>query len=206
MIKDNKQLSEEITFKINDNYKKNIYLIHRVLRWQLYQHRQGNANTKTRDEIRGGGKKPWKQKGTGRARAGSSRSPIWRGGGVTFGPRSKTYISKINKKEKKLAIQNIIYNKFANTFTINNEFENLERPNTKQIIKHLNNLNISIDNKKNKILFIVEKKYTNLYLSLRNIPNIEIIQANQLNILALLKADILIITFNGLKIIKQYIQ
>ena len=196
-------LIEEVSFKINQKHQQNIYLVHRVLKWQLYQNRQGNAHTKTRDEVRGGGKKPWKQKGTGKARAGSSRSPLWKGGGVIFGPRSKIYKSKINKKEKQLAIQNIIYNKFPDTFVIKNNFNNLDKPNTKYILEQLNYLNLNITKNKHKILFIVEKKYNNLYLSLRNIPNIEIIQANQLNTLALLNAHQLIITLDGLNIIKK---
>nr|QCI08715.1 ribosomal protein L4 [Sphondylothamnion multifidum] len=194
--------STEINFKINNNDKENIYLIHRALKSQLYQRRQGNAHTKTRDEIRGGGKKPWKQKGTGRARAGSTRSPLWKGGGVIFGPRSKDYKSKINKKEKKLAIQNVIYNKFTKTLVIQKNFDNLEKPSTKSIMEYLNNLNID-RNKKIKILIIVAKKTKNLYLSLRNIPNIDLIQANQINLFALLKADTILITFDGLNIIKK---
>ena len=196
-------LIEEINFKIHQKHQQNIYLVHRALRWQLYQNRQGNAHTKTRDEVRGGGKKPWKQKGTGKARAGSNRSPLWKGGGVIFGPRSKTYISKINKKEKKLAIQNIIYNKFPNTFVIKNNFNNLSKPNTQHILEKLNDLKLPVKQNNNKVLFIVEKKYNNLYLSLRNVPNIEIIQADQLNALALLNAQTLIITLDGLNIIKK---
>nr|QCI08526.1 ribosomal protein L4 [Spermothamnion repens] len=198
--------SKTINFKIHQEYQKNIYLIHRVLRWQLYQNRQGNAHTKTRSEVQGGGKKPWKQKGTGRARAGSSRSPLWRGGGVIFGPRSKKYKIKINKKEKKLAIQNIIYNKFPKTFIIQENFKTLQKPNTKIFIQQLKELNLPITHNNNKILFIVEKKHTNLYLSLRNIPNIDIIQADHINILAILQADFLIITLDGLNIIQKIYQ
>ena len=90
------------------------YLIHRdILRHQLSQ-KQGTVSTKTRSEVRGGGKKPWQQKGTGRARAGSSRSPLWRGGGVIFGPKPKTTKLKLNKKERKSALQTLLYNKRKN--------------------------------------------------------------------------------------------
>ena len=90
------------------------YLIHRdILRHQLSQ-KQGTVSTKTRSEVRGGGKKPWKQKGTGRARAGSSRSPLWKGGGVIFGPKPKTVNLKLNKKERALALQTLFYNKRNN--------------------------------------------------------------------------------------------
>merc|ERR1712232_1380828 len=90
------------------------YLIHRdILRQQISQ-KQGTVSTKTRSEVRGGGKKPWQQKGTGRARAGSSRSPLWRGGGVIFGPKPKMTVLKLNKKERKLAVQTLLYNKRNN--------------------------------------------------------------------------------------------
>nr|QCI04786.1 ribosomal protein L4 [Bornetia secundiflora] len=194
--------SEDIYFQVNQNQKQIIYLIHRALRWQLYQHRQGNAHTKTRNEVRGGGKKPWKQKGTGRARAGSTRSPLWKGGGVIFGPKAKTYVSKINKKEKKLAIQNIIYNKFPNTIVIENNFSTLNTPKTKNILTQLKNLGIIISKRKKILLIVAEKNY-NLYLSVRNIENIELILIKQINILALLKADTLLFTLDSLNILKN---
>lgn len=87
------------TLNLKVQNEKSTYLIHRALVKQLIEHRQGNANTKTRSEVRGGGRKPWKQKGTGRARAGSKRSPLWKGGGVSFGPRTKKFQIKLNKKE-----------------------------------------------------------------------------------------------------------
>nr|YP_009391893.1 ribosomal protein L4 [Acrosorium ciliolatum]ARW60037.1 ribosomal protein L4 [Acrosorium ciliolatum] len=186
---------------INDS-KKQMYIIHKVLKKQLIESRQGNAHTKTRSEIRGGGKKPWKQKGTGRARAGSIRSPLWRGGGVTFGPKSKIYKSKINKKEKRLAIQTLIYNKFTNTLIINDFIQNSDKPSTKIIVKQLNNIGINTD-QNNKILLIVEKKNTNMYLSIRNLNNIELITANNINIISLLKAKKILITINALKIINK---
>merc|ERR1711920_1206310 len=95
-------------------------LIHRdILRHQLSQ-KQGTVSTKTRSEVRGGGKKPWQQKGTGRARAGSSRSPLWKGGGVIFGPKPRTTNLKLNKKERNLALQTLFYNKRNNILVIEN--------------------------------------------------------------------------------------
>jgi large subunit ribosomal protein L4 len=87
------------------------YLLHKDLLRHYNSQRQGTVSTKTRSEVRGGGRKPWRQKGTGRARAGSNRSPLWKGGGVTFGPKPKTVSIKLNKKERRLALQTLLYNK-----------------------------------------------------------------------------------------------
>lgn len=191
---------KKITLKINNN--KSMYIIHRAVISQLQSGRIRNANTKNRSHVQGGGKKPWKQKGTGRARAGSSRSPLWKGGGVIFGPKSTTYNHKINRKEKQLALKALLYNKFHNTFIVHKFLSNIHIPNTKAILKQINNLGINtkIDN---KILIIVNKKAKNLYLSIRNIPNIELINADQLNVIALLKANILIITCDALDTINE---
>lgn len=192
----------QLFLNITNDINKHMYLVHKVLRQQLIQARQGNAHTKTRSEIRGGGKKPWKQKGTGRARAGSIRSPLWRGGGITFGPKNKIYKSKINKKEKRLAIQTLIYNKFPHTLVIDKLFIDLYKPNTKNALKQLKDLNININTYKN-ILLIVEEKNINMYLSIRNLNNIELITANNLNVLSLLRADKILITLNALNIINN---
>nr|QCI08933.1 ribosomal protein L4 [Wrangelia sp.] len=190
--------SLSIDLKIYNNPQKSAYLIHKVLKSHLYQNRQGTANTKTRSEVRGGGKKPWKQKGTGRARAGSKNSPLWKGGGVTFGPKSKHYSCKTNKKEKKLALQNILYNKFEQTTLVENLVNDINKPNTKEFLNRLNQIGLNISSN-HKILLIVKNKTHNLYLSIRNIPNIDLIAANNLNILSLLKSDTLIITQDGLQ-------
>ena len=108
-----------IDFQVSENINTQMYCVHRALKNHLTNNRIRNANTKTRSEVRGGGKKPWKQKGTGRARAGSTRSPLWKGGGIIFGPKPKIYQSKINKKEKRLAINTLIYNKSKNTIIVN---------------------------------------------------------------------------------------
>ena len=106
--------------KLNVLEKSRNYLVHKdLLRHQNLQ-RQGSSSTKTRSEVRGGGRKPWKQKGTGRARAGSNRSPLWKGGGVIFGPKPKTVSLKLNKKERRLALQTLLYNKKKNFLIINN--------------------------------------------------------------------------------------
>nr|QCI07048.1 ribosomal protein L4 [Haraldiophyllum bonnemaisonii] len=190
----------KLYLNINDNAEKNMYLIHKALKQQLNKTRQGNAHTKTRSEIRGGGKKPWKQKGTGRARAGSIRSPLWRGGGVIFGPKNKIYTSKINKKEKKLAIQTLIYNKFSQTIIIDELLNHINKPNTKNAIKELKYLDIKINK---NILLIIEEKNTEIYLSLRNLKNIELLTAKNINIVSLLKAEQIIITVGAINIINN---
>ena len=118
--------SDKYNFKLNILEDSGNYLIHRdILRHKLSQ-KQGSVSTKTRSEVRGGGKKPWQQKGTGRARAGSSRSPLWRGGGVTFGPKPKTTSLKLNKKERNLALQTLLYNK-RNICNSTNPYETLTK-------------------------------------------------------------------------------
>ena len=191
---------KSIKLKVYENKPEQMYLVHRALKQQLTNKRIRNAQTKTRSNVRGGGKKPWKQKGTGRARAGSNTSPLWRGGGVIFGPQNKTYKCKINRKEKRLAINTIIKNKFNNTIVVNNL--NINKPNTKSAIHEINNLGIKVEKGK-KILIIIEKQVKNLYLSLRNIDQIEIIEANCINILSLLRADTIISTTEALTTIQS---
>nr|AXF36170.1 ribosomal protein L12 [Gracilariopsis tenuifrons] len=193
---------KEITLQLNKNDDHNMYIIHRALINQLHNCRQGNANTKTRSEVQGGGKKPWKQKGTGRARAGSIRSPLWKGGGVIFGPRTIKYKKKINKKEKKLALRIMLYNKFQNTVVTEYIANNLEKPSTKLIINTLKKYNLNVDKPKN-ILIIVGKKTHNLYLSTRNLHNVELIAANHLNIVSLLKAENILMTIDALDVIQN---
>ena len=105
---------------LGDRKKKAVGLIHRIYLIQLKNRRKHTASTKTRSEVRGGGRKPWKQKGTGRARAGSIRSPLWKGGGVVFGPKPKQIKLKLNKKEKNLALTTLLVNKYKQTFVFAN--------------------------------------------------------------------------------------
>jgi len=176
------------------------YLIHRdILRHQLSQ-KQGTVSTKTRSEVRGGGKKPWQQKGTGRARAGSSRSPLWRGGGVIFGPKSKITNLKLNKKERNLALQTLLYNK-RNNISIIDELESLIiEPKTKVFWNICQNYTRNINQ---KILLIVSKKTKSLKLSTQNLNNIELILASNLNTLSLLKAKQILITPLAINDIKE---
>lgn len=188
----------EIKLKIATS--NSMYIIHSALVKQLATKRQGTAHSKTRSEVRGGGRKPWKQKGTGKARAGSIRSPLWKGGGVTFGPRTRNYISKINAKEKKLAIRTLLYNKAPHILVISNEEIFLAKPSTQLLLDKIQNLNLDLNK---RILIIVDNKDKTLYLSHRNLQNIDIIQANQINIIALLNAEQILITSTSLKQIEE---
>nr|SCW23020.1 Ribosomal protein L4 [Nemalion sp. H.1444] len=176
------------------------YIVYRGLVNQMSKSRQGTACTKTRSEVRGGGKKPWKQKGTGKARAGSIRSPLWRGGGIIFGPKPQKYKSKINFKEKQLAIRNTLLNKAPDTTLINYDRLQLDCPKTRLICERLKAMNIDLTQ---STLIIINKKDANLYLGIRNIKNVELLQADSLNILSLLKANSIIITHEALSIIKE---
>nr|YP_009395627.1 ribosomal protein L4 [Vertebrata isogona]ARW64544.1 ribosomal protein L4 [Vertebrata isogona] len=201
-ITNTNQETESIKLRINDSSDKQMYLIHKALKQQLQNNRIRNANTKTRSEVNGGGKKPWKQKGTGRARAGSNRSPLWRGGGVIFGPRKKVYKSKINKKERQIAINTLISTKFKQTVVIKNLLNVLTKPNTKKALQEIQDLGIKTE-KRTNLLIIVEKKSRIIHLSLRNVKNIKLIEINSINILSLLKADTIIITNKAVKQLKK---
>lgn len=182
---------------------KQMYTIHKAIKHHFYVSRQGNADTKTRSEVRGGGRKPWKQKGTGKARAGSIRSPLWKGGGVIFGPKSKNYTSKINKKEKQLAIKTLICNKENNTIIIDQITEKMEKPSTQLILKKLDNFNINIRKHKKKFLIVIQKDHRNLYLSIRNLPNVELINAKNINVISLIKANTIITTNETINLINK---
>lgn len=176
------------------------YLIHRdILRHQISQ-KQGTVSTKTRSEVRGGGRKPWRQKGTGRARAGSNRSPLWKGGGVIFGPKPKTDALKLNKKERKLALQTLLYNK-RNIISVMDNLETvIDSPKTKIFSNICEKCGISLDQ---KVLLIVSEKTDALKLSTRNIKNIELISASNLNTYSLLKAKQILLTPLAVKDIKE---
>lgn len=194
------QDSKTIKLQVSESNK--MYTVHRALIKQLDEKRSGNASCKSRSQVRGGGKKPWKQKGTGRARAGSIRSPLWKGGGVIFGPKNKQYTKKLNKKEQQLALRNILYNKKDNTIIVEafNPLSKSNSPSTKSVIQQIHALNIKTTN---KILIIVAKKDMNLYLSTRNLKNIELIAANQINLLSIINAKNILIETKALDIIEE---
>jgi len=176
------------------------YLIHKdILRHQISK-KQGTASTKTRSEVRGGGRKPWKQKGTGRARAGSNRPPLWKGGGVIFGPKPKTTSIKLNKKERRLALQTLLYNKRNNVLIISGLEESVDTPKTKILDNILKKCSVQLDE---KVLLIVSKKTIPIKLSVRNMKNVELISASNLNTLSLLKAKQILLTPLAINDIKE---
>jgi large subunit ribosomal protein L4 len=189
------EILETKNFSINVADKAK-YIVHRAIKTAANNRTQHTNSTKTRDEVQGGGRKPWKQKGTGRARAGSSRSPIWRGGGVTFGPRPKVIYNKINKKEKNLALTTLIYNKHSQLKV----FDKLEVQDCKTVT-FLKTLQIS--NATEKTLVIVAKPNQNLKLSVRNLPNFEYILADQLNVTEFAKASHIILDEMAFNVIKE---
>jgi large subunit ribosomal protein L4 len=176
------------------------YLIHKDILRHYTSQKQGTVSTKTRSEVRGGGRKPWRQKGTGRARAGSNRSPLWKGGGVIFGPKPKTVTIKLNKKERRLAFQTLLYNKKNNLLVIENLETEINTPKTKTFLKICQDCGINLSQ---KLLIIVSKKTMPLKLSTQNIKNVELISASNLNTLSLLKAKQIILTPSAVNDIKE---
>merc|ERR1712125_269991 len=142
----------EDVIKLNVLEDSGNYLLHKDLLRHLSSQRQGTVSTKTRSEVRGGGRKPWQQKGTGRTRAGSNRSPLWKGGGVIFGPKPKKVSFKLNKKERRLALQTLLYNKKNNILIIKDLETSLIETKTKKFLKICKNCQIDLDQ---KILVIV---------------------------------------------------
>ena len=188
----------ELTLNILENSGN--YVLHKDLVRHLNSKRQGTVSTKTRSEVRGGGRKPWQQKGTGRARAGSSRSPLWKGGGVTFGPKPKSVKLKLNKKERQLALQTLLYNKKNNVIVIEDLENALVEAKTKSFVKMCNDCNI---NSNQKVLVVVAKKTTPLKLATKNLKNVELILASNLNTLSLLKAKQIILSSLSINDIKE---
>jgi large subunit ribosomal protein L4 len=176
------------------------YLLHKDLLRHLNSQTQGTVSTKTRSEVRGGGRKPWRQKGTGRARAGSNRSPLWKGGGVTFGPKPYTVSLKLNKKERRLALQTLLYNKKNNILLIDNLENQIPNSKTKTFVKICKECSITLDQ---KILVVVSKKTDSLKLSTQNLKNVELIAASNLNTFSLLKAKQIILTPSAINDIKE---
>ncbi|HEY9624823.1 MAG TPA: 50S ribosomal protein L4 [Crinalium sp.] len=176
------------------------HIVHRALVRQMNNTRQGTASTKTRSEVSGGGRKPWRQKGTGRARAGSNRSPLWRGGGVIFGPKPRDYSTKMNRKERRLALRTAFQSRVEDLVVVEDFAENFSRPKTKDLIQAIVRWGIAADA---KVLLIVAERNENVYLSARNIPNLRLISANNLNIYDLLLADKVVATASALAKVQE---
>ena len=174
-------------------------LIHQAVVSFLASSRQGSAKQKNRSEVRGGGKKPYRQKGTGKARAGTIRSPLWRGGGVTFASRPRDFSKKINKKMYRAAIKSIFSELVRQNRLVAFEKPVLEKPKTKEIANFLNQFSLS------KVLIITDELDMNLYLSARNIPNVDVISVREINPVNLLKPQKVAVTSEALKQIEDWI-
>lgn len=169
-------------------YPLNEHLIYEAVVNYRANQRRGTASTKTRAEVRGGGRKPWRQKGTGRARAGSTRSPLWRSGGVTFGPKPRDYSYKMPRKAKRNALKSALAMKFAERQIMVLDSLNFKEPKTKEGVKFLKKLNIE------SALVIDKHENKNVFLSLRNIPNVKAVDFNQVNIYDVLNHKSLVFT------------
>ncbi len=176
------------------------HIVHRALVRQMNNARQGTASAKTRAEVRGGGRKPWRQKGTGRARAGSIRSPLWRGGGVIFGPKPRDYSTKMNRKERRLALRTAIQGRADGLIVVEDFASQLSRPKTKELIAAMTRWGVSTDE---KVLLITSERDENVYLSARNISNLKLLSATNLNIYDLLAADKIVTTSSALAKIQE---
>ncbi len=176
------------------------HIVHRALVRQQANARQGTASTKTRAEVRGGGRKPWRQKGTGRARAGSIRSPLWRGGGVIFGPKPRDYDTKMNRKERRLALRTAFFSRAEDMIVVEEFADKLPRPKTKELVEAIARWGVQPDS---KVLLILAEREENVYLSARNVAKMKIIPATQLNIFDLLAADKIVTTPSALAKIQE---
>lgn len=167
----------------------NVDVMHQVVKMLLANRRQGTQSALTRAEVRGGGRKPWRQKGTGRARHGSIRSPQWTHGGVVFAPKPRSYKYSLPKKVKRLAMKSALTTKVNENNIIVLDELNFEAPKTKQIINMLENLKVD-----SKTLIVLSEKNENVEKSARNIPNVKTSLVNMLNVYDILNYDKFIIT------------
>jgi large subunit ribosomal protein L4 len=173
-------------------------LLFDVVQMLLAARRRGTANTKTRGEVRGGGRKPWRQKGTGRARHGSIRSPIWTGGGITFGPSPRKYRYLLPKKMRRAALRSALTSRLADKgITVLNELK-LTAPKTKEIVQILNNLGLG-----GSVLLVTGEADSNIYKSARNIPGVDTAVAGMLNVLDILNHDALLLTKDAVARIEE---
>ena len=179
------------TLELNDavfGVEINEHIMHKAVVGQLANNRQGTQSAKTRSEVSGGGRKPWRQKGTGHARQGSTRSPQWTGGGVVFAPKPRDYSFKMNKKEKRAALCSALSSKVAESQIIVLDEFKLDEIKTKKFVEVMNNLKAS------KALVVLEGENKNVVLSGRNIPTVKVTATNEINTYDVLKYETLVVT------------
>ena len=189
------------TIELNDavfGVKVNEHLVHMAVVQQLANNRQGTQKAKTRSEVSGGGRKPWRQKGTGHARQGSTRSPQWTGGGVVFAPVPRDYSFKINKKEKRAALKSALSDKVANGKLVVVDALTFDAPKTKEFAKVMANLNVN-----DKALVVLNDNNENVVLSARNIPTVKTSLTNTINVYDIVNAKTLVLTQDAVKTIEE---
>ena len=189
------------TIELNDavfGVKVNEHLVHMAVVQQLANNRQGTQKAKTRSEVSGGGRKPWRQKGTGHARQGSTRSPQWTGGGVVFAPVPRDYSFKMNKKEKKAALKSALTDKVANGKLVVVDALTFEAPKTKEFAKVMANLNVN-----EKALVVLNDNDANVVLSAKNIPTVKTSLTNTINVYDIVNAKTLVLTQDAVKTIEE---
>jgi large subunit ribosomal protein L4 len=178
------------------------HIVHRAVVRQMNNERQGTASAKTRAEVKGGGRKPWKQKGTGRARAGSIRSPLWRGGGVIFGPKPRDYSTKMNRKERRLAMRTAFFSRVDELVVVEDFATQLTKPSTKEMVGAVQRWG-AIPGQRVLLIVADMAESENVYLSARNVDKLKLISANGLNIYDVLHADVVIVTKSALTKIQE---
>ena len=196
----NMEGNEVGTLELNDavfGVEVNEHLVHMAVVRQLANKRQGTQKAKTRSEVSGGGRKPWRQKGTGHARQGSTRSPQWTGGGVVFAPKPRDYSIKLNKKERRLAIKSALTTKVNESKLIVLDSFKLDEIKTKKFVAVMNNL------KAEKALVVLNEKNDNVIKSANNVPTVKTALTNTINVYDILKYDTLVLTQDAVATIQE---
>ena len=173
-------------------------VVHEAVVLQMASWRQGTHCTKSRGEVRGGGRKPWRQKGTGRARAGTSRSPLWRGGAITFGPKPRNYSFSIPKKKRRLALKSVLSSKVAENEIIVLDALNFDQPKTKEMVKVLENLKVN-----RSVVVVTDAANEKVVLAGRNLENVTVSNADNLSTYEIVSNEKLIITKSAIKKIEE---
>ena len=175
----------------------NEHLVHMAVVQQLANNRQGTQKAKTRSEVSGGGRKPWRQKGTGHARQGSTRAPQWTGGGVVFAPVPRDYSFMMNKKEKRAALQSALTSRVVDKKIVVLDEIKFNEIKTKNFVSVMKNLNLD------KALMVINDNDSNVILSARNIPGVKVSQPNTINVYDILKYDTLVVTKDAVATIEE---
>lgn len=187
--------------ELNDNVfgiEPNKAVMYDFVKMQLANKRQGTSSTKTRTEVRGGGKKPWRQKGTGRARVGSSRNPVWRGGGIAFGPKPRDYSYRLPQKVRRLALKSALSSKAIDNNIIVVDQLSFDEPKTKAMVQALQALNVG-----KKTLLVTADGNANVVKSARNIPGVKPMRADFINVYDILKHETLLITKDAVAMVEE---